>query len=265
LAAVAFEAFYRALGDDTFEASPATTGPWSPDTQHGGPPSALLARAMERYEPVSGQRLARITVEILRPIPLGVMTLRVSTVRPGRRVTLLEASVDVDGTECLRARGWRLAVPDQPTPLIEPPGQPPPPPIPTEDNRNFWPGAYVDGYISAVAWRITAGTMAEPGPADVWTRPRIPLVEGEETSGFCRATVVADSGSGISLAVYPSEHRMINVDLTVVLWREPAGEWTFMSSRTIAGGAGAGLAETMLGDERGYMGRALQTMVSIVR
>jgi hypothetical protein len=91
------------------------------------------------------------------------------------------------------------------------------------------------------------------------------LVEGEETSGFCRATVVADSGSGISLGTYPLEHPMINVDLTVVLWREPVGDWVFMSSRTIAGGSGVGLAETHLGDELGYTGRALQTMVSVVR
>ena len=263
MAASDFGAFYRPLGDDSFETSPATAGPWGSDTQHGGPASALLVRAMERHNPVPGQRLARITVEILRPIPLGVVTVRASTLRPGRRVTLLEASTDVDGAECLRARGWRVAVPDQPTPRIEPSGHPPP--IPDEDNRSFWPGAYIDGYISAVAWRITAGTMAEPGPADIWTRPRIPLVEGEETSGFCQATVVADSGSGISLATYPLEHPMINVDLTVVLWREPRGDWIFMSSRTIAGGVGAGLAETALGDESGFMGRALQTMVSISR
>jgi hypothetical protein len=202
-------------------------------------------------------------VEILRPIPLGVMTVRAITLRPGRRVTLIEASADVNGAECLRARGWRVVVPESPTLRIEPEGQPPP--IPAEDHQDFWPGAYVDGYIAAVAWRVTSGTISAPGPADVWARPRIPLVAGEETSGFCRATVVADSGSGISLAAYPSEHPMINVDLTVVLWREPAGDWIFMSSRTIAGGAGAGLAETVLGDERGFAGRALQTMVSVIR
>jgi hypothetical protein len=41
------DAFYRAE-DDRLIPSELTRGPWDPDAQHAGPPSALLARALER-------------------------------------------------------------------------------------------------------------------------------------------------------------------------------------------------------------------------
>src|SRR6266545_5598257 len=110
-------AFYLPLGDGRFESTPATAGPWSADAQHGGPPSALLARAFERLEPDPNQRLARLTVEILRPVPVRPVTVAARIVRPGRRVTLLEGSLRVDGQDYLLARGWRIGRPVTPTPV----------------------------------------------------------------------------------------------------------------------------------------------------
>src|SRR5215472_9780948 len=100
-------AFYLLIGDGRFESTPATAGPWSAESQHGGPPSALLARAFERLAPDPGQRLARLTVEILRPVPVRPVTVEARVVRPGRRVTLLEGRLCVDGEEYLLARAWR--------------------------------------------------------------------------------------------------------------------------------------------------------------
>src|SRR3979411_2389313 len=108
-------AFYLPAGDGRFESTPATAGPWSADAQHGGPPSALLARAFERLEPDPNQRLARLTGEVLRPVRPVTVTARI--VRPGRRVTLLEGSLRVDGEDYLLARGWRIGRPVTPTPV----------------------------------------------------------------------------------------------------------------------------------------------------
>ena len=46
------DAFYLPLGDDRWGATRHTTGPWDAGFQHGGPPSALLARAIERWKSV---------------------------------------------------------------------------------------------------------------------------------------------------------------------------------------------------------------------
>lgn len=43
----AVQPFYVADAPDRFTPTPSTAGPWGPDSQHGGPPAALLARAVE--------------------------------------------------------------------------------------------------------------------------------------------------------------------------------------------------------------------------
>ena len=92
-------AFYEPAGQDTYVATAATVGPWSLDAQHGGPPSALAARALERHEADERQRLARVAVDILRPIPVGKLSVRTRLVRPGRRITLAEAVMEADGVD----------------------------------------------------------------------------------------------------------------------------------------------------------------------
>ena len=42
------QSFYVETGQGVFESTPATASPWDTSLQHGGPPSALLARASER-------------------------------------------------------------------------------------------------------------------------------------------------------------------------------------------------------------------------
>ncbi|TMB59060.1 MAG: thioesterase family protein, partial [Deltaproteobacteria bacterium] len=61
-------------------------GPWSPEAQHGGPPAALLARSAERFEGGEEMQVARLTVELLRPVPLVPLTVAARWARPGRKV-----------------------------------------------------------------------------------------------------------------------------------------------------------------------------------
>jgi hypothetical protein len=62
--------YYLSLGPPgRYVATGATAGPWDGNSQHGGPPAALLATAIEQCEPVESMRLARITVELLSPYP----------------------------------------------------------------------------------------------------------------------------------------------------------------------------------------------------
>jgi Thioesterase-like superfamily len=251
--------FFEPAGTDSFVATPATAGPWSAHSQHGGPPSALAARALERHEPDEGQRLARVAVDILRPVPVGKITVRARTVRPGRRVALLEAVLEADGQEVLQVRGWRIAVPAGQGPST--PAGPPPPPIPAEQPPPAFPGGHTAGYLEAVDWRYVAGGFDTPGPASVWARPRIPLIPGEETSPMCRALLLADSGSGVSAALNPVQFLFINVDLTLILPRDPVGEWLLLGAVTTIEGRGTGLAETSVSDAGGRCGTAVQTLL----
>jgi hypothetical protein len=264
---VEHEAFYLPQSDTTFTSTAATAGPWDPAHQHAGPPSALIARALARHEPADGQRLATVAVDILRPVPLEPLSVRVRTVRPGRLVTLLEAEVEAGGQPVLRARGWRIA---RSSPALPPaaPAADAVPAVPASADGGFgggdgrtWAGAHLDGYLTAMEWRFVTGGFTSVGPAQAWARPRIPLVAGEETGGFERVMLVADSGNGISAELDPARWLFVNVDLTVTLYRQPAGEWVLLDAATVVGPDGVGLATSRLADTDGVVGRGAQTLV----
>lgn len=102
------ESFYRPLGDGRYASGPSTAGPWSPKAQHGGPPSALMGRAFEQHEAREGFRIARITLELPRPVPVGDLRAEVRTLRSGGRTELLEGELTSDGRSVLMARAWRV-------------------------------------------------------------------------------------------------------------------------------------------------------------
>ena len=59
----------------------------------------------------------------------------------------------------------------------------------------------------------------------------------------------------------PAGWTFINPDLTVTLHRLPDDEWVCLDSGTRLGPAGVGTAESALWDERGSLGRAIQTLL----
>ena len=76
-----------------------------------------------------------------------------------------------------------------------------------------------------------------------------------------RTMLLADSGSGVSMALDPRTYIFINVDLTVILHRDPVGEWLLLDAVTTMDGTGTGLAETMLSDSTGEVGIGVQTLL----
>jgi hypothetical protein len=248
------EAFYEQDGD-LLVPNELTRGPWDPGAQHAGPPSALVARAVERFEPRPGMRIGRVTLEILRPVPLEPLSVRVELVRPGRSVELLEATLSGPEGELIRARAWRLIESELRLDEHEPP---PPGPEGAAEKEFFTTGEEV-GYHTAMEYRFVTGGFVEQGPATVWMRPRVPLVAGEDTSPLERVFVAADSGNGVSAALDWRSTIFINTDLTVHLLREPRGEWVCLDAVTHVDGLG--MADSALYDERGRIGRAVQTLL----
>ena len=78
---------------DRYVPTPLTRGPWDPNALHGGAPSALFAHVCEQHDPGPAAFVARLTVELMRPVPLAPLTLSVDTIRPGRKVQWLAASL----------------------------------------------------------------------------------------------------------------------------------------------------------------------------
>jgi hypothetical protein len=269
------DAFFTGAGE-RFEPSELTRGPWDPGSQHAGPPSALIARAIERLPSDEPRQVGRITFEILRPVPIAPLRVEAEITRPGRRVEMAEARLFDDDGDMVRARAWRLRVGDEPVPpeLTSAgglgteglggsnlrPGYAPPPPEEASP-RDFFDTGHGVGYHSAMEYRFVSGAFLEQGPAVVWMRMRHPLVAGEEPSPLQRVLAAADSGNGVSATLDWSRWLFINVDLTVHLHRMPVGEWVCLDAITIPEPEGIGISDTAIYDERGPIGRAAQTLL----
>ena len=244
-------------------------GPWSPNGQHGGPPAALLAHAMERHdaeeEAADGRMLlARLTVELLRPVPLSPLDVKVQAVSLGRRAHRLEASLLAEGVEVARATGLRLpAVPlDLPDTMPAPPSWersvPPPDEVAPRAHDEDAPWLTF-GY--AVDLRLLGRTWDEPGPGAAWARLLVPMIAGVETTPLMRVVATSDFTLGVGPSLPFDEFTFPNPDLTVALHRYPAGEWVCVDARSWVEPRGTGLSEGRLLDEEGPLGRAVQTLV----
>jgi len=244
---------------DRFIATALAQGPWERGAQHGGAPAALLMRAFEQLPAPDGLALARSTYEFLRPVPLGELEVRANVARPGRRVQLLEgAIVTADGVEVVRARALRvkLAATGEPsTDGVQPPIGPDHG-IEREPDAPHRPLFAPD----AIEIRFVAGSFGG-GPSTAWFRLRHPLVAGEDPSPLQRLAAAGDFGNGISATLSWDEHLFINPDLTLYIEREPRGEWICLESQTIIAAEGVGIAESILYDERGRVGRATQALL----
>ena len=252
------DAFFSPLGPDRFQATELTQGPWGPGLQHAGPPAALLGRAIEAHGDRPGLRVARITFEIARPVPIAELTLATRALRAGRSVELVEATLRSGDTEFMRATALRIRTADLDLPAELAPGPRLPGPAAARAEP-FFPTGQEVGYHTAMEFRFVAGSFLELGPATVWMRMRHPLVPGEPPSPLCRVLIAADSGNGVSAALDYRRWRFINPDLTVYLMRPPTGEWVALEAATTAAD-GIGLADTTLHDEQGPIGRSAQAL-----
>ncbi|HWT95673.1 MAG TPA: thioesterase family protein [Solirubrobacteraceae bacterium] len=231
-------------------------GPWDPNALHGGAPAALIVREVERLAPE--MRVARLTLEILGPVPMAPLAVRAEIVKPGRRFQVAEAEIVVGERAACRARVMLLRRGELPdVPQGDPPAPLPHRPADAERAEMLRGESFV---TTGTDIRFLHGTFAENGPAAGWLKLDQPLVHGEEPSGAQRAAAAADFGNGLSRVVAWDDFLFVNTDLTVHLHRDPEGEWVGLDARTTLQPDGSGLAVSTLHDERGPVGVSLQTL-----
>ena len=250
--------FYVSLGDGRFASTEHTAGPWTSDSQHVGPPSALMVRALEALPQSAPMSIGRVAVEILGPVPVADLTVSASIVRPGRSVELLRAELRTDDRVVATCSAWRMLVSDT-TSVRTPDG--PALPGPSTGVATGRPDGWGPGYLDALEWRAITGDIGTPGPATIWARQREPLVDAEPPTGLQRLLVLADSGNGVSAVLDPRRWYFINTELTVHIHRPLEGEWVGMDAHTVIGTTGTGAAHTVLYDVDGPVARGAQALL----
>jgi hypothetical protein len=254
-----------ARDEERFFATELTRGPWSNDHQHGGPPTALLARAIERLPHNASHGgdafVARITVELLRPIPIAApLEVVTDVLTSGRTVSRIAAALVSGDQQLAVAVAVRIRVEELGLPTRLPNGEELLRPLEQCPSFEFPFFQHEVGYHTAIEARIASGEFGS-GRMAAWMRPRVPLVEGEETSPLQRVMICADAGHGVGSALDTSEWSFVNPDLTVQLHRLPSSEWLGMSARTWTEPLGFGVCRTVLSDRRGDLGIVLQSQV----
>ncbi len=250
--------FFVDLGEQHFQATEATIGPWSREAQHGGPPIALIAQAMRNYPSPHDLKMARITAEILRPVPVDICRIDVRVLRAGKRVELLEAVMECRGKPVMIAKAWRL---EEERDCVEHVRDPfVPPALPDEQEQRYFPGVGPFPYAQAMEWRFTDGNFYSPGPATAWARPRISLIDQAPNHSLDCLLLMLDSANGISAELDINTWSFVPVDLTLNIHRHPKGEWVGMSAQTIIDTSGIGTVTTAVFDQQGAFGRSLHTL-----
>lgn len=258
---------YVALDDGRYASTELTRGPWHPEHQHGGPPVALAARAIERAAAELGLRhVARLTANLLRPVPIAPLSVEVRSEYAGRNLAHFFARLIAGEKEVMRCTAVAQRIGEVLIPE-DLPGHPlpqAPRPVAESTSERFPWSTKTTGYHDLIETRVAQGVMFR-GPSAVWMRMRYPLVAGEEPSGLQRVAVAADSANGISAVLDFGRYVFVNSDLTVNLLRSAQGEWICIDASTLLGPRGTGLSEARVFDAEGLAGRATQSLAIRLR
>jgi hypothetical protein len=252
------EAVFRVEGNRVMTSEHAA-GPWDPSMQHGGAPSSLMVWAAERIPTAQPMHVARLTVDLMRPVPVAPLTIDTEVLREGRKIQLCMIRLLAESVEVARATVLKIRTQANVFPLKTVGEAPLDLPLP-EDGAVDEAGNS-SKFIQGLTLRAVRGGFLQPGPGAVWFRANRPMVEGAATSQAMRAALAADCSNGVSSELDFKVWSFINADLTVTFAREPIGEWILLNSKMTLGADGAGLAISRLADAYGYFGEAIQCLV----
>jgi hypothetical protein len=253
---------------ERFTPTLASQGPWDPTTLHGGPIAALLARETERADLDAEMRVGRLTIDLLRPVPMHPLMLRHEIVRQGRQIAIVDTTMWWDDRLVARASALFVLtdhkVRSSTRKRIAGEG----PPIPGKDfnprdefKSAVLEGFEVPGFAQSIELHRIVGDVRGGAPTVAWSCLKLPLVAGEETSPLQLLCCIGDFTSGLGNYVNMLSYTSPNADLSFNLVRYPRGEWIGMDAATVVGDDGIAQSRSRMFDEDGFVGSSTATLV----
>ncbi len=238
--------------------SPDAAGPWDPRMQHGSAPATLVVWAAEAIPTPVPMRIARVTIDLMRPVPVAPLSIESEVLREGRKIQLCGVRLLADGVAVVSASVLKIKrqTAELPPEIADLPVELPGPDQCSDDPRNI-----TSPFVKCISMRAARGRFGQIGPGAIWFRVDHPLIAGSPVSQAMRAVVASDFSNGVSPVLDFKAWTFINADLTVNLAREPVGDWVLLDGESWIGPDGAGLAMSRLADRQGYFGRAIQSLV----
>lgn len=229
-------------------------GPWNPRMLHGGAPAGLIARIVSDLPTSAPMRVARLTIDLQRPVPIGELTIEARVTREGRNIQACEVTLSAEGKPVVRASALKIR--EDNTKLPDDVALPSVAALPAEGASR---PLHREGFNRGLVIRET-----EPPPTArraAWFYVERPFFSDRETTPLVRAAATGDFSNGIGSALDFKRWTFINADLTLHFARDPVGEWIMLAANSWIGPDGRGLAFGELADEQGYFGRAVQSLV----
>lgn len=252
------DAYFVPLGDGHYAPTAHAGGAWADDEMHFSPLGGLIAHEILRYAADQGGsalQLARISFDILGFLALDEVEVAVATIRPGRTIELVEATVVIHGRTAVRARAWLLSAFD----TAEVAGGAPAP-LPAPESAEPWSMAtdWIGGYVASLDSRAVRVPRAGRGTA--WLSTRCALVDGVEVDPVASWITLVDTANGVAVREHPTRWMFPNVDLTIHLYRAPTGGWLGLDTEVVFGATGLGVTRSVLHDREGAVGFAEQAL-----
>jgi acyl-CoA thioesterase len=247
------EAYFTVDGDSLVP-SLMTRGPWGA-LMGGQIVGGVLAWGIEQSGIEPDFQPARLTVDLLRPVPIEPVQIRVSVQREGRRIKLVDATLEQHGKTVARAAALFLRRGEHPdmrvwSASVEMP------PIPA-DTDGFPPDMpfFIWSYGADVGKPSRGMAEWEQGEAQkfAWTRTFRPMVHGHPLTPFVRLAFVGDVTSALT-NWGDGGLRFINADYTVTASRLPHGEYVGLAAHSHYGTAGVATGSATLFDRHGPFG-----------
>ena len=253
-------AYFDSVAAGVYRPTALAGGAWNDDEIHFSPLGGLIVHAMDLHRDArgshgDGKELGRISFDILGFLAADDCVISVETIRPGRTIELIEATVTIAGRTAVVARAWFIATADTTAVAGGAPASLPEPDAcgPWAISEG-WPG----GYVASLEVRVVAPPL--PGRTSAWLRTGASLVAEQPSSAHARFVALIDTANGIAVRKPPTEWMFPNLDLTVHLYRQPTGPWVGLDTTVTFGPAGHGLTSSALHDVDGPVGRAEQIL-----
>ncbi|MFD4443871.1 thioesterase family protein [Nocardia sp. NPDC058519] len=251
-------AYFQRVGAHRFVPTVHASGAWDTAEQHFSPLGGLIVHEIQRtrtHEQRPPLVMSRISFDILGRIAFDEFEITVRTIRPGRTIELVEATVAIAGRDVVSARAWMLSSQDSDSVAGgEPDRLPAPESLPSWPLTSIWPG----GYIASVDTRPVG--VPQPGRTTAWVHSSVGLVAAESADPLATFIALVDTANGIAVRQEPTKWMFPNLDLTIHLYRQPEGTWTGLDTTVTFGQAGQGLTSTVLHDTHGPVGVAQQIL-----
>lgn len=250
------DAYFTRLGDGRYLPTELASGAWNPGEIHFSPVGGLIVHELALHRADGDDKqLARVSFDILGFLALEECEVRVETVRPGRTIELVEATVTIAGRRAALARAWYISPTDTARSAGgAPPALAAPDTLEQRPVMHEWSG----GWVNSLEIRPIGTPL--PGRTTAWLHTDYALVDGEESAPEAAYIALIDTANGIAVRESPDHWLFPNLDLTIHLYRTPVAGWVGLDTTVTFGPTGLGLTSSALHDTLGPVGRAEQIL-----